>query len=296
MTSCHDESRTVNWNVSFLPLRNTGIRVVPMVQWGTHLCVLYDSKQDLLDVGVSWFEAGLVANEFCAWVISDPITEEDALQALNEGIVDFKNYHRSGQFQILDFSRWYMDGDQLGLEKAFARLSTSTRGALAKGYSGLRASGNTFWSGSSQWQVFQKYELEVHQSMTGQNMLVLCTYPLQTSRASEVLDLAEAHNSVIVRRNQDWEFLVSPDLKSAKREIQRLSGALNILTKPFPGHDLLTPRERMALAQIVRGASSKEAARTLGVSPRTMEFHRANILKKLGARNTADLLRRVLVG
>ncbi len=189
MISRHDEFRTVNWNVSFLPLRSTGIRVVPMVPWGTHLCVLYDSRQDLLDVGVSWFEAGLVANEFCAWIISDPITEEDALQALNEGIVDFKNYHRSGQFQILDFNRWYMDGDQLGLKKAFARLSTSTRDALAKGYSGLRASGNTFWSGSSQWQVFQKYELDVHQSMIGQNMLVLCTYPLQTSRASEVLTL-----------------------------------------------------------------------------------------------------------
>lgn len=72
------------------------------------------------------------------------------------------------------------------------------------------------------------------------------------------------------------------------------NGTADILTKAFPGHDLLTPRERMALAQIVRGDSSKEAARTLGVSPRTMEFHRANILKKLGARNTVDLVRRVL--
>jgi DNA-binding CsgD family transcriptional regulator len=44
----------------------------------------------------------------------------------------------------------------------------------------------------------------------------------------------------------------------------------------------------------VRGASSKEAARRLGISPRTVEFHRANIMRKLGARNTADLLRCVL--
>jgi FixJ family two-component response regulator len=50
----------------------------------------------------------------------------------------------------------------------------------------------------------------------------------------------------------------------------------------------------VALAQIVRGASSKEAARTLGVSPRTVEFHRANVMQKLGARNAADLVRRVL--
>ena len=49
------------------------------------------------------------------------------------------------------------------------------------------------------------------------------------------------------------------------------------------------------LAQIVRGASSKEAARWLGVSPRTIEFHRANIMQKLGAKNVADLVR-IVVG
>ena len=76
--------------------------------------------------------------------------------------------------------------------------------------------------------------------------------------------------------------------------MKRPSGGVNILSRPFPGHELLTPREHVTLAQIVRGASNKEAARTLGVSPRTIEFHRANIMRKLGVRNTADLMRRVL--
>jgi DNA-binding CsgD family transcriptional regulator len=50
----------------------------------------------------------------------------------------------------------------------------------------------------------------------------------------------------------------------------------------------------VALAQNIRGASSKEAARTFGVSPRTVDFHRANLLKKLGARSAADLVHEVL--
>jgi DNA-binding CsgD family transcriptional regulator len=41
----------------------------------------------------------------------------------------------------------------------------------------------------------------------------------------------------------------------------------------------------VALAQIIRGASSEEAARTFGVGLRTVDFHRANLLKKLGARS-----------
>jgi FixJ family two-component response regulator len=54
---------------------------------------------------------------------------------------------------------------------------------------------------------------------------------------------------------------------------------------------LLTQREREVLREIAAGASSKEAGRNLGISPRTIEVHRARILEKLGARNTADLMR-----
>jgi DNA-binding CsgD family transcriptional regulator len=60
-------------------------------------------------------------------------------------------------------------------------------------------------------------------------------------------------------------------------------------------HQDLTPRERMVLAEIVRGHSSKEVARAFGISPRTVEFHRSNLLKKFGAKNTAELVRKVLV-
>ena len=95
-------------------------------------------------------------------------------------------------------------------------------------------------------------------------------------------------------RGTNWKFLETPELKQANQEIKRLSDAIDILSKPFPGRELLTPRERVTLAQIVRGASSKEAAKTLGVSPRTVDFHRANIMRKLRARNAAELVRKVL--
>jgi len=57
------------------------------------------------------------------------------------------------------------------------------------------------------------------------------------------------------------------------------------------GAELLTPREREVLGRVIAGASNKEAGRTLGISPRTIEVHRARIMDKLGAKNTADLVR-----
>jgi FixJ family two-component response regulator len=76
----------------------------------------------------------------------------------------------------------------------------------------------------------------------------------------------------------------------ARRHAQNSS----IATLHFPGREPLTRREREVLEQFTSGASNKEAGRTLGISPRTIEDHRANIMKKLGARNAADLVRIVM--
>jgi FixJ family two-component response regulator len=78
----------------------------------------------------------------------------------------------------------------------------------------------------------------------------------------------------------------------ARRQSQN-SGS-NIATMHFPGREPLTRREREVLEQFTAGASNKEAGRTLGISPRTIEDHRANIMKKLGAKNAADLVRIVM--
>jgi FixJ family two-component response regulator len=67
-----------------------------------------------------------------------------------------------------------------------------------------------------------------------------------------------------------------------------------LLSRGFPGAETLTVREMDVLGQIARGASSKEAGRHLGISQRTVETHRAQIIEKLGARNTADVIRLVL--
>ena len=56
----------------------------------------------------------------------------------------------------------------------------------------------------------------------------------------------------------------------------------------------LTPREQEVLKLIAGGSSNKEAGRRLGISPRTIEVHRARIMDKLGARNAVDLIRIVM--
>src|SRR6202012_2499008 len=57
----------------------------------------------------------------------------------------------------------------------------------------------------------------------------------------------------------------------------------------------LTPREREVLTLIGEGCTNKQGAQKMQISPRTFESHRAEVMRKLGARNTADLVRAALL-
>jgi len=58
----------------------------------------------------------------------------------------------------------------------------------------------------------------------------------------------------------------------------------------------LTPREREVLGLALKGHSSKGIARELGISHRTVELHRSNLLEKLGVASITELLRLKLLG
>lgn len=55
--------------------------------------------------------------------------------------------------------------------------------------------------------------------------------------------------------------------------------------------DSLTPRERQVLKLVAEGRTSRDIAELLSISTRTVEHHRANLLKKLNINNTADLIK-----
>jgi DNA-binding CsgD family transcriptional regulator len=61
------------------------------------------------------------------------------------------------------------------------------------------------------------------------------------------------------------------------------------------GQKPLTKREREVLSLISQGCSNKQGALRMSISPRTFESHRAEAMRKLGARNTADLVRKALL-
>ncbi|MEW6639357.1 MAG: response regulator [Pseudomonadota bacterium] len=117
--------------------------------------------------------------------------------------------------------------------------------------------------------------------ITGQADIAMAVAAMK-SGASDVLEKPFAAN-VLIDRIRD---VVAAHHRLTNGYIEGLAN--------FPGRELLTSRERDVLSQVARGASNKEAGRRLGISPRTIEVHRARIMDKLGAKNAADLMRIVL--
>jgi DNA-binding CsgD family transcriptional regulator len=247
------------------PLRRTGIAVLGQVPWGAHVCLFYETKQDLLDAHIAYFAAGLQDHEFCLWAISDPITEQEARDALAQGVPDFKRHLAEGRIEFLSGREWYLKGEEFDLQRITGGWHEKLRGALAKGFAGMRVSGNAFWLSTDHWKDFLDYEHELDRSLTDKPMIVLCTYSLRASRGVDVLDVAHAHNVTIARRQGAWEVI----------EAFAADGEASTLTA----------RELEVLTWVARGKSAWEIGEILRITKRTVDEHVQRATRKLGATN-----------
>ena len=98
--------------------------------------------------------------------------------------------------------------------------------------------------------------------------------------------IADAHEGDVAPSGR------KPETRSGHAKDCHASG---VMFSSGSGQKPLTRREREVLDLISEGCSNKEGALRMQISPRTFESHRAEAMRKLGARNTADLVRTALL-
>src|SRR5882672_10297057 len=206
--------------------RKTGIDVVGDMPWGTHVCLFYETKRDLLDTLVSYCKAGLESQEFCLWVVAEPVREEDARHALRQVVPDLDRYLTDHSIDIVSAGDWYLQGGTFDLKRVMSGWHERLALAMARGYAGVRVTGDTAWLGKKGWKDFCEYEETLNESIANQRLAVLCTYPLAACGAAEILDVARTHQFAIAKRHESWEIIETPGLKQAKAEIKRVNEEL----------------------------------------------------------------------
>lgn len=197
-------------------LRRTGIPTTATVPWGTHFCQFYKTRQDLLDILIPYFKAGLEDNEFCMWVTSHPLTAEDALESMRQSVGDFSRYLKRGQIEIIPHTQWYTLNGRFSADRVLKGWVDKHDQALAAGYAGLRLSGNTFWLEEKDWGRFAKYEEDVNRVIGNYRMLAACMYSVNRCGAAEVIDVVANHQFALVHRDGKWDLIESSQLKAAK--------------------------------------------------------------------------------
>ncbi|OGD18394.1 MAG: hypothetical protein A2W03_06705 [Candidatus Aminicenantes bacterium RBG_16_63_16] len=225
-------------------LRKTGIAIIDEVPWGTHFCQFYRTPQDLLGILVPYFTEGLKNNEFCMWITSEPLDAVAARAALAAAFPDFENFIRRGQVEIIPHTEWYLKDGRFDSERVLNGWVKKLDAALARGYEGLRLTGNTFWLEKKDWAAFTDYEAAVDSVIGRYRMLAVCTYSLDRCGADEILDVIANHRFALVRREARWELVESAERKRTELALaeseERFRSLFSSMTEGFAIHEIVT--------------------------------------------------------
>lgn len=211
-------------------MRKTDIDVIGEVAWGSHFCQFYQTKDDLVDILVPYFKAGLESNEFCMWVTSPPLEVEEAEESLRKVLPELDYYLKVGQIEIISYTEWYLKDGVFDSKRVLNGWVEKLDSALKNGYDGLRLTGNTFWLEKDDWGDFTGYEEEVDRILGNYNIISLCTYCLDKCNATEIIDVVANHQFTLIKREGKWERIESSKRKKMEEKIQQERNRLkNIL-------------------------------------------------------------------
>jgi PAS domain S-box-containing protein len=206
--------------------RPTGIEGVGDKPWGTHCCLFYETKDDLIDILIPYFKAGLENHEFCLCVASEPVIAAEAEHALKQAVPDFARSLAQGQIEIISHAHWYLQDGRFDPLRVRQGWADKLEQGLAQGYAGLRFAANASWLAREDWDRFAEYEEQVDEVFRNLPILAVCTYTLAGCSSADMLDVVRHHQFALTRRQGVWERLEGPELGRALAQIRRLNADL----------------------------------------------------------------------
>jgi signal transduction histidine kinase len=208
-------------------MQKTGIDVVgDMVAWGAHFCLFYETREDLLDSLIAYCKSGLGREEYCLWIVAEPLTIEEATAALKAAVPDLDRHLADSRMEIVSARDWFLKGGTFDGKRLTDAWYEKLARVSARGYAGMRVTGDTTWLAKKDWGHWCDYEDGLNEVIGNQSLAVLCTYPLATCGAPEILDVVRTHQFVLARRNGNWDIVETAALKRAKAEIKGLNEEL----------------------------------------------------------------------
>jgi C4-dicarboxylate-specific signal transduction histidine kinase len=213
--------------MAIIDTQQTGIDGIgDMVSWATHFCLFYETKDDLLSALISYCKAGLERDEYCLWIVAEPLTIEQAREALQDAVPDVDRHLADSRMELVAARDMFLQGGTFDEKRVAAAMYEKLGNVSARGYPGVRVTGDTSWLTKKDWTHYCKLEDAINEVIGNQRLSVLCTFPLAACGPFEILDTVRAHQFALARRYGGWEVIESAALKKAKAEIAKLNEEL----------------------------------------------------------------------
>jgi len=228
--------------------RETEVDVLGDLPWGTHLCLFYKTKEDLYDILLPYFKAGLENNEFCIWVVSEPLDVKEAEEALRTSVPDLAQYLRKGQVRIIPDSEWYLNGGAFDTQRVLDAWVNELNQALASGFAGMRVTSNGSGFEKKVWRKLADYEKEVNKAIGKYRMIAICSYCIDNCGASEIIDVVNCHQVALIRRVGKWEFIENSERRKAEEALQAGENKYRTLLENLPQKIFLKDSESVYIS------------------------------------------------
>jgi C4-dicarboxylate-specific signal transduction histidine kinase len=154
------------------------------------------------------------------------LTVEEATVALKGAVPDFDSYLAEPRIEILSANDFFLQGGKFDRKQVAEAMIAKLGGLAARGYAGVRLTGDTSWVTKRDWIPFCELEEGINEVIGNQHLAVLCTYSLAACGAYEILDAVRTHQFALARRQGNWVVIETAAVKRAKAEIKRLNEEL----------------------------------------------------------------------
>jgi PAS domain S-box-containing protein len=198
-------------------IRSSGINIIGGINWGVHMCQFYQAREDLMDMLVPYFKAGLEDNEFCLWITPPPPYVGEAKEALRNSFSGIDVYLENGQIEIIPYTHWLLGEGIIDPERLLNGLVEKLNKALASGYDGLRLTVNIPWLKKENWNDFVSFEEKLDRVIENFQMIALCTHFLDSCSPIEVIDIIVNHRFSLIKREGIWERIETPGCRNVEK-------------------------------------------------------------------------------
>lgn len=244
-----------------------------------HLCHLYYNDSECYEIAAKFIADGAASGASCAVVSDRRAPYELTSRLVGSGVISSEGGKRSKAYEEIIIKHPLKDNKRASTIVSDLKLSLAK--VLKKGPLPLRVlmmHSDLFYFLSNAERLWKK--AFINKLCAEKPIIMMNQYPVGKISSSDLISIMKTHQEII-EKNTVYEspMYVSPDtiIKDFDSEHDRYSA--------------LSTKEQRVLALITSGLSNSGIAEELSLSVKTVETHRANIMKKLDIHNLVDLVK-----